>query len=729
MDTKNLLESYIKEKTKKYNDLPEVITKGMEIITGQVPEKLKLAVVLSELITFCSHLRKSAELGDGTKVPSNAFVFALSASGTAKDRSVNACRAALSSAYEHLETMRIQHAEEVARIKDPIDWKEHYKKPCELHTGLGTVEGLVRHFKEISRGLLGAGYVMSSEIGTELQTNPDITNIIKMLSISYDLGNVPAKVLKDTKSQIGKINNLPVNLMFFGSQEAILYDKSIKDKFKNVFNTQLARRSMFFFTPDPILPKEYKSIDSLYEDKEKERNRAKEAVRYIDRLFTDIAKRTTQQPLKLNPDTQKLFDVYLEYNNRIAEEIPNAYPISKLSRKHKQWLALKLATSLSIIYNEPDVSEKCYALAINIIEYFSSDLLQFEKELIKNPYELLVSMCNANETEGELFISAHELKKLGYLSGSGAVKPKINDLATMANSCDERGIYEASEEGIYFSKLQKTDSVGVSYIIYESSLKDEKLKEFINKRSSKGYEYYECAFEELEDLLAEKAAFSPFEYENGIRSKETLKHRTGFIVIDIDKSKLTDEEAHILLSDYNHFIVRTSNPNNDSKFRILLQLDSEVVIVPDMWRHFIRALGDELGFIIDTIPQSSMCISYGSDRRVLKQLNGSPIEVKPLMAAASKYSKVKTVETKELPSADKKQKLSNMRDTFSFAFEASNGSKSTKLYAALCKAIALGADKKYVRNLAESVGNYWSPPMDKERLENTLIIPALRRME
>ena len=79
-------------------------------------------------------------------------------------------------------------------------------------------------------------------------------------------------------------------------------------------------------------------------------------------------------------------------------------------------------------------------------------------------------------------------------------------------------------------------------------------------------------------------------------------------------------------------------------------------------------------------------------------------------------------------STNKNLKLEDPRETFSFAFEAEKGERSTKIYRALAYAVDLGADENYIVNLAKEINSYFIDPMTEDRLERTLIIPALRRL-
>ncbi len=734
MTTKALLDKYISERTKGLGPYPDIIENGINTISGEVPFKLKLAITLAELITFSSHLRKPIELYDGTMVPTNAIVFALSASGTSKDKSLSALRKSLSSGYDNLETQRKDYAQSKAEAMAKLEgdtkenWQKYYISPKPLLAGLGTVEGLIHHFADIESNPIGAGSIASSEIGTELQTNGSIVEIIKVISEAYDLGIIKPKIVKSAENQSSAVKNLPVNALFFGSQEGILYNNDIKNKFRLVFNTQLARRSIFTFTPETPQKLEITSIDDLYEQREAERVRTVGAQVKLNALTADLVEDTTRDPLQVTDDANKLFDVYLEYNAILSDEQSGKYPISKLSRKHKQWLALKLAGTYAILTNETEVNEKLFAYAINTVEFLSPDMTEFEKELVKEPYEQLADMCRYNAEDDEYFVSLHELRKLSYITGNGASRSKVEEMVTLANSYDENGTYSVQEGGIQFRELIQTDVVGVSHKIFEGlGDNSRKNKEFMARNSGDGYEFYETDFEELQMLLQENASYCSFAFTDGIRKKENLQGGTKFVILDIDKSMLTDVEAHTLLNEYNHYVVRTSDPDNEFKFRCILELDSIIEIDERMWKAFIEELAEDLGLVIDILPQSQIFLSF-ADREILMQLEGKTVKTKFILEGAAKRLKDKPKPAASLPTRDKSLKLDDPRETFGFAFEAEKGERSVKIYRALAYAIDLGADPKYVKTLADEINSYFVEPMSDERLERTLVTPALRRI-
>jgi hypothetical protein len=730
-ETEKFLRDYVDKAVSKCPPIPDFIRLGMNTIAGEVPYNLKLAITLSETATFATHLRKNILLYDGTTVPCNSIIFAMSGSGTSKDKSLSAVRKCLGAGYKQIDESRVAHAQKMAERKAVLDgktkndWGEYYFAPKALLAGLGTVEGLSSHFATLAEGPYGGGYISSSEIGTELQMNGSMVDIIKVISTAYDIGNLPPKIIKSNENQTAGISGFPVSALFFGSHEAILFDNTIRAKFNLVFGTQLARRSIFAFTPEE--PKRLKilSVEDLYEQREKERTRVVEASGALYDRVCDLVENTNHEPLTVSAQANKLFDVYLELNSITSESMTNKYPLSKLSRRHKQWLALKLAGTYAIWDSKTEIDVEAYAGAIATVELLSKDLAKFEKELVKEPYEQLADSCRASAQDGEFTISLHDLRKTAYVTGNASVA-RLQEICLLANSYDPEGMFTADLNGIHYREIIKTDIVGVSYKMFDTALEDEELKNYMSTNCESGYTFFETDFKDLSGLLTENAAYTPYQFAGGRRSKENLVGDAKFVVLDIDKTFITDAEAHVMLEEFNHYVVRTSDKNNEFKFRVLLELDAPVSLEPENWKGFIAAVAERLGLDVDLLPQSQIYLSY-ADRVVMKQLDGEPLPTKVLLNAAVKADVDKTPAKTKTTTA-KKQELSSKRNTFSYAFDAETGERSVLLYRALAHAVDLGGDAQFVTDLATEINNYWAVPIDLDRLERTLVTPALRRI-
>jgi len=346
-----------------HNNIPEIITKGVSTITTSAPLKMKQLMVATELTVFISQLRKPLFKSDdknGTVIPVNIISILLARSGEAKDSSMNAIRKSLEPAYEVIEQYRNEHAEETAKQKammsgkEPDDWPQFYDKPRDLFSSVGTVEGQMHHLAALESGKYAAGFLSVPELGSELQQSPALVENIKALSIGFDLGKIPPKLIKSEYTP--PIKGLPYSALLFGTQDNILDDVAVKAKFMSEFNSKLARRCIINYNPQPV-----KNIDfggdpvKLIEMKRALKTKAVAAQKILEPLMLEIVEKTTQEPLTLTAEVDDLFEYYLEYNNLESQTVSKMTPMSALATKHMQWKSLKLAGTFATLRQSPVV--------------------------------------------------------------------------------------------------------------------------------------------------------------------------------------------------------------------------------------------------------------------------------------------------------------------------------------------------------------------------------------
>jgi hypothetical protein len=708
-------------------ELPNYLTSIVDSISNPlIPYRMKLSIAVSEVILFSSHLRRNILHWNGSTVPINGITFTISESGSGKDSSVNAARKCFNSGYKAIEAKRKEIARQQAikmatleNRENPEDWhtyKEYYQEPNPLFIAPSTPEGFIQHLNDLDKAGTGGGFIYSGEFGSELASSSVLTENIKLLAELYDEGNKEVKVLKNRENQSKEIRNLPVSALFVGSQENILYDESVKKKFKVEFSTKLARRSFFNYNPEHLEPIQYSSVKEMLDSEIVTEELAVESRNKMDSHIKQIAEDNLSgigQPLEITKEVRELFIMYKRYNEETSETIKAQYPISKLVRKHLQWKALKLAGALAIFESSNIIAKNHYTSAISYVEMLDNDMQLFEQELVKEPYEVFVDFMHKNATEGKHQVSLHILRKLGYIPKTGSPSQKIKELVHLASSYDKTGIYTACEEGVCYEEQVLTDIAGVSYLPCEGTKKERQ------KNCSEGYEFVEYPFEDMRELLENDLAYSPFRFKDGKRSKNNIIGGCKMLVLDIDDSVITDEECHTMLSDVNHHIARTSDPKNSFKFRILIELDSVVDICDMKWKHFTNSIAEELALKIDPLPKSQIFFSY-STSNVLSTLDAEPLETKPYIIKASEI-----VESKEKPKkltfSQQKEQLDDEHNTFFYAFECKDGSGSRNLIRAARHAWDLGASKEEVIELMYRINDYWVVPMNTDRLEKTII--------
>ncbi|OCR88089.1 hypothetical protein CFT13S00388_02680 [Campylobacter fetus subsp. testudinum] len=711
--------------------IPKFLSELIDTIPNNgIDNKMKLTIAISEIILFASQFRRNILHWNGSLIPINAITFCISASGTGKDSSVNAIRRNFSLGYEIINNRRrylaISRAKKSAKSKkqahsdDEEVYMKFYEAPMPLFTSPSTNEGYIQYLNTLDNDGIGAGYIYSGEIGAELLTSSVIISNLQLLAELYDEGKKEVKVLKDKEKQSQEIKNLPVSSLFMGSSENILFDDSVKRKFKTEFTTKLARRSFFNFNFNVPEQKEYKSVDEYLKEETYLEDKAKNLSDKFKTEFKELA--LTQipsigKPITVSKEVRDLVTLYKKYNSELSDSIKRQYPITKLVRAHMHWKALKLSGALAFIKGNEEISSEDYKQAVFFTEMLAEDMLSFETELIKEPYELFVSLVHQILENNRCFVDIHNLKKLGYIQGSNNITNKIKELVTLASSFDTSGIYKPLDNGIEFTLIIKTNVLGVSFIPVTGSKDDRKVQ------CSSKFQYAETNFKALGDMLKGDYAYSPFKFKDGIRSKENVISNCKWIALDIDDSLFTDIQMHEILSNFNHHIVRTSDKSNAHKFRVLLELDAYVDLDDRAYKSFIRSIAKYLSLNADILPKSQIYFSY-SDREILSVTNKEPIETREHLLeaySASNTSSNPLNDISKLSDMQKKTLLQDPLDTFRYAFEAKAGEGSVSLIRAAKHARDLGMSKDEILNLMEEINDYWSYPMERVRFENTIL--------
>lgn len=712
--------------------VPDLVQQISDAIPNQlIPQRMKYTIAISELTLFASHFRRNILHWNGSSIPVNFIAFSLASSGEGKDSSVNAARKCFKSGYDTLYEVRKTRAEEMAIERATADgmddphtyavYKDYYRDPEELFANVeSSLKGLTGHFNHLDDEGIGAGFVYSGEVGSELETNKSMSELIRFLSEVYDEGNKDVKIIGNKDEQMRSIKNFPVSALLLGSQDNILFEPTTKIKFKKEFSTKLARRSLFNFNLDVIHIPSTGSVKGDIQRTIEIEEAAKQVRQVADATISSIV--DYQLPhvgehLTVDLDVRELFITYEMYNKALAETIPHQYTISKLVRKHLQWKSFKLAGAIAFFNKHNSITKSDYIEAISFVEMLDQDMIKFEQELVKEQYEVFADYMKHSSSSGEASISLHSLRKLGYIPTSGTAVSKMKELVTLATSYDRSGIYTTDDEYVHYKEIIKTDATGVSYLPLTGT------KEQRKKQCDSGYEYLEEDFAYLGGVLYEDFAYSPFQFKNGVRSKANIIGGCKWICLDVDDSVITDKEAHFMLSDVNHHIARTSDLDNEFKFRIILELDAYVDVPDIQWKKFIESISSSIAITADPLPKSQIFFSY-SGREVLSVTDASPIEVKDhlVIAANTEPASAKTV-TK--PQA--KALLDDPTGTFRPAFEASGGEGSIKLIAAAKYAYELGATTDEIIELMHDINEFWDTPMSDKRLEST-IISQIRRM-
>ncbi len=727
-----LLEKELNNRGVFEGNFPVILDTLVEAIPNQsFPHRLKLALAVSELMLFTSQFRKNILHWNDSLIPVNSLMFCIAKSGAAKDSTLKALRKCFEPGYSLIEDKRKQFAVEKAiqeartagcDLADKyITYKDYFISPNPLFVAVSTVEGFVQHLNDLSEDSVGSGFIYSGEFSSELASNANLLENIKILAELYDEGSKEVKVLKNRENQSKEVRNLPVSALFISSPDNILYNDQVKTRFKTEFTSKMARRSLFIFMNEEVIPPTYASIEHLLKEEKRFEDIANKAKREIQQFIKEqtlFLLNSEKQTLYPSNEVRELFILYKRYNEELAQTIDKQYPMNFLTRCHLQWKALKLSGAFALIDGSFTIQEDHYKAAIEFLEKTSSDILKFEKELTKEPYELFADYCKTYAVDGSFDITLHNLRKCGFITGKTNIDSQMRELVKLVSSFDDKGVYTLKKDLIQYKALNQSEHIILSYVPCTGS------KEVRRKRCDKGYVTEKISFAELCHMLEGDYAYTPFSFKNGIRGRDNIESTCKWIVLDIDTTEITDKEAHILLEDINHFVVRTSDKSNPHKFRVLLELDCEVDIPNDLWIPFIQSIAKDLGLIADPVAKAQIFFSYAG-REILTQLEATPLPVRDFVQKVMDSSLEK--KQKEPSKKAVEGLLADPLNTFHKAYYAKHGERSRRLIVAAHYARDLGATREYVLNLVTEIYDYWIDKWEGNRFENTILKPIRER--
>jgi hypothetical protein len=729
--------------TPKVNSITETIVRAIPYTTVQ--ERMKATVAVSQITHFASQFKRNIELPEGTLVPVNSIAFIIKGSGYGGDSSVKAAKKCFKPGFEMIEDERkrqvVKQAIKLAAEAGEEPATEYaiyrpYMKPIPPIDVMVTPEpGLIQHLNDIGDLDLSAPQLYSGEFSDELAYNPDMMTNIKVLSELYDTGDKEAKYTKGIEFRSKSISGQSVSALFVGSPGHILYDETTKKKFHVAFMSKLARRSWFCYVPDRIPEPQFTSVIEMLKYEEDIETQAKQARAAILDLVKQVTKyniASSGKNLKLSEEAYNLFKIYKRYNSELVESSYNPDSTSALIRRHLQWKSLKLAGAFAILDMSDTIKARHYIEAMQFAELLDKDMEQFEYDLNKAAHERFSDFIRTqvdNETH-KAIVNIHDIKKQGYLYNVS--RPKLHELVILCSGYDASGIYSIVNEGgaIQYEPIIKTEVIGISFkptdntalnAAVEAGDKDaiSEAKQKIAAASAYGFEVVDTTFAQLSSLLEGDFAYSPFKFRNGTRGKDNILGGTKWLVLDVDDSLLSASEAHFMLSDINHHIALSSDPNNDYKFRVLIELDSPVELTPIAWKHFYLEIASDLALKVDPLPQSQIFFSY-ADRPILSVVDASPLEIRTYAMNAKERAATKDLSASTLTSPQKRSMLADPLSTFHYLFDADDGTGSRAMYRAARHAQDLGATYEEISNLLTDANNYWISPMPKDRFNKIL---------
>jgi len=728
----------------------------VDAIPYNVPASMKAVIAVTQITAFASQFRRNINLWDGTSVPINTISFIIMGSGGGKDSSVNAARKCFAKGYETIIEERnsrerftaieraVKSGEDRAAASAPEVYEQYMRPLPPIDIMPTTGPGLIQHINDIGELDLTTGLMYAGEFSDELAYNPDMVENIKILSELYDIGNKEMKYTKGVEYRSKAINGQAISALFVGSPGHILYDESAKKKFQIAFMSKLARRSWFCYAPESIPEPDFTleddPIGAMLDYEEELEVTARDARESMTSHVMDVTKfglKSAGQSIGVSKEVFRMFKTYKRYNTELVEASFNSDSTSALIRLHLQWKALKLAGAFAIFDQSDNIELHHYIDAMRFCEVLDKDMERFEQDLNKSPHERFADYMRMElQADGKAVINVHDLKKSNFITT--ASRSKLQELVHLASGYDTTGIYSIINDGgaVQYEPIIKTEVLGISYKPIDTSALNTAVasgnsdairaaKHDISVTTAYGFEVSDTTFEDLGNLLEGDFAYSPFKYKNGSRGRDNIIGGTKWVVLDIDDSPITASEVHFMLSDINHHIALSSDASNEYKFRVLIELDSNVELSAVAWKHFYLAIAEDLALKVDPLPQSQVFFSY-ANRPVISTLDSGPLEARPYIIIAKEREAEKEHKDKKLTSSQKQALISDPLTTFSYAFDAPWGTASRNVIRAIYHLQHLGGSLSDALTLFDDIQEYWEVPFEASRAE--AMISQIKRL-
>jgi len=306
-------------------------------------------------------------------------------------------------------------------------------KKFPLKNSLSTVEGLTTRLNKFQEDGIGMPSVYVGELGSELQTNPDIIGNIRLLSELYDLGNKESKAIKDQERQDAEVHGMGMSALFVGSPSNLILDEAILKKMQMEFVTKLARRSYFIYPKEEEYEHtEFTTFKDYLTTKRTSRASSGEEKIELNDMAIAVAEKAKEDQNRLiafNEECEELYEAYNLYCQSFKDD-KFTYDSEQLHRMHAHWRALKLAGVFAVSKGHMYIFPEDLQEAITFTEDNLHYLHQFEIESNYEPYETMLAYFKAND----VVLTEHDIKKHKWIKSQGKPDTQIHNLVHMANS-------------------------------------------------------------------------------------------------------------------------------------------------------------------------------------------------------------------------------------------------------------------------------------------------------
>jgi len=540
-------------------------------------------------------------------IPVNAYVLALSKSGTGKGTSIGVIEDQIINGFrdryinDTFPALAAKNLDKLAQAKairtnsDPNDClaglTERFKELGHYNfTFDDATTPAIKQYRELIN-LAGTGAINISidEIGSNLLGMDDVMKTFMEL---YDKGHTNTKLTKNSKeNQRGlDINNpTPANLLLFGTSDKLLKGGVEEDTLYAWLREGYGRRLLFAFGNPSTNEYSVEDAEKLYDKKTDPKTAA--IIKKWHDIFINLADEMNNKfKIDVPRDIGILHSAYSILCENRAKKIPDYQDIQQAEMRHRHFKALKIAGALAFIDNSPILTKTQLYQAIKLVEEDNGK--SFDQLMNRDPsyVKLAKYIC----TCGKEVTHADLTEELPFYKTSGNVRKEQMALARA---------YGATHNLLI--KVQTRDNIE---FFSGESLQENDLKNLIISSSFDFANDYTNSYETWDELCKNlpRAAQSngmPLSFINhhllngdpdatgvghGHRQDSDCLEEFNLAVLDIDGSATMDMAAE-LLDDYTWLMYSTKSANSNlDRFRIIFPLSHNLKLNSKDYKEFMN---------------------------------------------------------------------------------------------------------------------------------------------
>lgn len=569
----------------------------------------------------------------------------------------------------------------------------------------GTTPAVKQLIHKLRLADCGSINLQIDEIGSNLIESTDLMTLFLEL---YDQGLVKQKLTKNTAENTrgeeidGKT---PTNMLLFGTPSKLLDGGQTEDHFYSFLDTGYARRCLFGIGQHDKKAFNTLTPAEIYQNLISPVNNG--MVQKWAQKFHDLAdpamfgwKMTVDDDVAI-----KLLEYKIECE-KAADHMADHEEIRKAETSHRYFKALKLAGALAFVDRSSEIEDGHLKQAIKLVEESGAAF-----QTILNREKAYVKLAKYIASISEEVTHADLLEALPFYKSGNAARNEMMTLATAWGYRKHIIIKKSFVDGIEFFKgetLKETDlnEIHLSY----------------GEHWAYDFTFEKVPFDQLH-VVTQEAGYhwANHQFKNGHRAEENVIPGFNAVVIDVDKGNYL-ATAHELLKGYKFLTYTTKRHQTEDfgdRFRLILPINYVLELDSDEYKEFMNNIVSWLPFKVDeSANQRSRKWESFAGGTFHYNLEGEMLDALPFIPKTSKNAEY----TKGLQAV---QSLDNLERWF--AQRIASGNRNNQMIKYALALVDGGMNLMDVANQVHAFNSKLNTPLDKEEIDNTIMVTVAKR--